>query len=260
MSDTRLVYGFHAVVSRLRQRPDAVHAIYVDAVRSDRRMQELIALAAERQVRLALVDARRLDGMAGGARHQGVVAEVALAPQRDLDEMLDGLTKPALLLVLDGVQDPHNLGACLRVADAFGVHAVVAPKDRAAGLNATVMKVASGAAETVPFIAVTNLARALREIRERGIWVVGTDADAPAALYDATFASALAWVLGAEGEGMRRLTREACDELVSIPMLGTVQSLNVSVAAGVCLGETLRQRRASAAKAVPKLEKPFENK
>jgi 23S rRNA (guanosine2251-2'-O)-methyltransferase len=257
VSETRLVYGFHAVVSRLRQRPDAVHAIYVDAARSDRRMQELIALAAERQVRLAPVDAQRLDGMAPQARHQGVVAEVATAPQQGLDDILDGLTEPALLLVLDGVQDPHNLGACLRVADAFGVHAVVAPKDRAAGLNATVAKVASGAAETVPFVSVTNLARTLRDLKERGIWVVGADAVAPAGLYDAAFSGALAWVLGAEGEGMRRLTREACDERVSIPMLGTVQSLNVSVAAGVCLGETLRQRRVSAAKAIPKLEKPF---
>jgi 23S rRNA (guanosine2251-2'-O)-methyltransferase len=260
VSETRLVHGFHAVVSRLRQRPDAVRAVYVDAARSDRRMRELIALAAEHQVRLAPVDAQRLDGMAPQGRHQGVVAEVAMAPQRTLDEILDALTQPALLLVLDGVQDPHNLGACLRVADAFGVHAVVAPKDRAAGLNATVAKVASGAAETVPFVAVTNLARTLREIKERGVWVVGADADAPAGLYDATFTGALAWVLGAEGEGMRRLTREACDERVGIPMLGTVQSLNVSVAAGVCLGETLRQRRASAAKTLPKSERPFENK
>jgi 23S rRNA (guanosine2251-2'-O)-methyltransferase len=154
------------------------------------------------------------------------------------------LDEPALLLILDGVTDPHNLGACLRVADAMGVHAVIAPKDRAVGINATVSKVASGAAETVPYIAVTNLARAMRELKEQGIWIIGTDERAEQDFYSVELKAALAWVLGAEGEGMRRLTREHCDELVRIPMLGTVESLNVSVAAGVCLAETRRQRRA----------------
>jgi 23S rRNA (guanosine2251-2'-O)-methyltransferase len=157
-------------------------------------------------------------------------------------EVLDALSGPALLLVLDGVQDPHNLGACLRVADAFGVHAVIAPKDRAVGITAVVSKVATGAAETVPYIAVTNLARTLRELKERNIWLYGADETATASLWDVRLNGALAWVLGAEGEGMRRLTREHCDELVRIPMTGSVQSLNVSVAAGVCLGETARQR------------------
>jgi len=152
--------------------------------------------------------------------------------------------KTTLLLVLDGVQDPHNLGACLRVADAFGVHAVVAPKDRAVGMTPVVAKVASGAAETVPYVTVTNLARTLRELKEDGVWIVGTDDQAGTSLYGARFDGPLAWVLGAEGEGMRRLTREHCDELVRIPMAGAVESLNVSVAAGVCLGETTRQRGA----------------
>jgi 23S rRNA (guanosine2251-2'-O)-methyltransferase len=159
-----------------------------------------------------------------------------------LDDVLDTLTEPALLLVLDGVQDPHNLGACLRSADAFGVHAVIAPKDRAVGINATVEKVACGAAQTVPYITVTNLARTLRELQERDIWVIGMDGEAETNLYDVQHTGAVAWVLGAEGEGMRRLTRETCDQLVRIPMQGSVESLNVSVSTGVCLYEARRQR------------------
>ncbi|MGH7553948.1 MAG: 23S rRNA (guanosine(2251)-2'-O)-methyltransferase RlmB, partial [Longimicrobiales bacterium] len=175
---------------------------------------------------------------------QGVVARVdAAGPARDLDSVLDSLDEPALLLILDGVTDPHNLGACLRVADAMGVHAVIAPKDRAAGITPIVEKVASGAAETVPFISVTNLARAMRELKEREIWLIGADQEAERDLYSVKLEGPLAWVLGAEGEGMRRLTRENCDELVRIPMLGTVESLNVSVSAGICLAETRRQRR-----------------
>jgi 23S rRNA (guanosine2251-2'-O)-methyltransferase len=190
------------------------------------------------------VDNKRLDGMTGNARHQGVAARVELAQLPvHIDDVLDTLTEPALLLILDGVTDPHNLGACLRVADAMGVHAVIAPKDRAVGLNATVSKVASGAAETVPYIAVTNLARTMRELKEREIRLIGSDVKAEQDLYSAKFRGALAWVLGAEGEGMRRLTRENCDELVRIPMLGAVESLNVSVSAGICLAETRRQRR-----------------
>ena len=182
--------------------------------------------------------------MAPEGRHQGVVAKVsaALALPHTLDGVLEGLSEPALLLVLDGVQDPHNLGACLRVADAMGAHAVIAPKDRAAGLNPTVRKVASGAAETVPFITVTNLARTLRELQELGIWVVGTAGEAENDLFGMKLDGPLALVLGAEGEGLRRLTRENCDQLARIPMFGTVESLNVSVAAGICLFEARRQR------------------
>ena len=159
-----------------------------------------------------------------------------------LDDVLDTLEEPAFLLVLDGIQDPHNLGACLRVADAVGAHAVIAPKDRAVGLTQTAIKVASGAAESVPYITVTNLARTLRELKERDIWVVGTDAEGKDDLYSAQWPAATAWVLGAEGDGLRRLTRETCDQLVTIPMLGSVQSLNVSVATGVCLYEARRRR------------------
>jgi 23S rRNA (guanosine2251-2'-O)-methyltransferase len=243
MTDSKVIYGFHAVTSRLRSAPDAIREIYVDAARKDHRGADLLALAKTRNVRVMTVDARRLDGMTGNARHQGVAASVApVKLATHIDDVLETLTEPALLLILDGVTDPHNLGACLRVADAMGVHAVIAPKDRAVGLNATVSKVASGAAETVPYIAVTNLARTLRELKDRDIWITGTDEHATTDLYAAKLDGARALVLGAEGEGMRRLTRENCDELVRIPMLGSVESLNVSVSAGICLAETRRQR------------------
>lgn len=243
MSDSRIIYGFHAVTSRLRQDAAGISEIFLDASRNDARARDLGKLAGERNVRIIAADARRLDGLTGNARHQGVAARVAVVPlQRDLQAIVAAAGKSVLLLVLDGVQDPHNLGACLRVADAFGVHAVVAPKDRAVGITPVVAKVASGAAETVPYITVTNLARTLRELKEDGVWIVGTDDAAQNSLYSARFDGPLAWVLGAEGEGMRRLTREHCDELVRIPMAGTVESLNVSVAAGVCLSEIARQR------------------
>ena len=244
MSDLRLIYGFHAVLSRLRQRDGGVKEIYLDQSRSDRRAKDLAQVAGERGVRVILVDGARLDGMTQHARHQGVVAraEAAERPPRDIEDVLDALTEPALLLVLDGVTDPHNLGACLRVADAMGAHAVIAPKDRAVAITPTVEKVASGAAETVPFIAVTNLARTMRELKEREVWLIGADEDAERDLYSIKLDASIAWVLGAEGEGMRRLTRENCDELARIPMHGTVESLNVSVSAGICLAEARRQR------------------
>lgn len=245
--ETRLIHGFHAIVSRLRNAPDDIREIHLAATRQDARARDLLRLAEAAGIRVISTDAARLDGMAGGANHQGVVARVAAQMRHlSIDDVLDGLHEPALLLVLDGVTDPHNLGACLRVADAAGVHAVIAPKDRACGLNATVIKVASGAADTVPYIAVTNLARGLRELKERDIWVVGTAGEATGDLYAVDQRRALAWVMGAEGDGMRRLTRETCDELVRIPMLGSVESLNVAVSAGVCLYETVRQRRSGA--------------
>src|SRR4051812_324282 len=244
MADTRIIYGFHAVHSRLRQSADSVKELYLDAAREDRRAQELLMTAESRGARVMRVDEKRLDGMTHHARHQGVAARIELARlPTHIEDVLEGLEEPPLLLVLDGVTDPHNLGACLRVADAMGVHAVIAPKDRAVGINATVSKVASGAAETVPYIAVTNLARAMRELKDRGVWLLGADERAEQDLYAARLAGPLAWVLGAEGEGMRRLTRESCDELVRIPMLGTVESLNVSVSAGICLSESRRQRQ-----------------
>jgi 23S rRNA (guanosine2251-2'-O)-methyltransferase len=246
MNGRRVVYGLHAVTAALKRRPGAVFEVFLDAGRSDPRARRVADLAKAAGVRLHETDADRLEGFAKGGRHQGVAAfveEVTLAGS--LNEVLDDLAEPAFLLVLDGVQDPHNLGACLRVADAMGVHAIVAPKDRATGLTATVHKVASGAAESVPFIPVTNLARTLRELKDKGIWVVGAAGGEAATLFDAKLSGPLALVLGAEDEGLRRLTRETCDELISIPMLGQVESLNVSVAAGICLYEARRQRHAS---------------
>lgn len=211
-------------------------------------MRQFTDRAREAGIRLIESDGVRLAKMAGSHGHQGVVARVnAVAVITSLDELLEqleasGVASP-LILVLDGVTDPHNLGACLRVADGAGAHAVIAPKDHAAGINATVAKVASGAAETMPYFMVTNLARTLGELKERNIWCIGTSDDAPKTIYDADLKGPVALVLGAEGEGMRQLTRKTCDELVSIPMHGAVESLNVSVASGVCLYEALRQRR-----------------
>jgi 23S rRNA (guanosine2251-2'-O)-methyltransferase len=245
VADTRFIYGFHAVNARLRQSAGSVEEIYLAAGRQDGRTRDLVKLAEAQGVRVIATDPERLDGMAGGpgARHQGVVARVSAAQRHvTLDDVLDTLAEPALLLVLDGVQDPHNLGACLRVADAAGAHAVVAPKDRAVGLNATAVKVACGAADTVPYVTVTNLARALREMQERGVWAVGADAEADKDIYGVDLKAPLALVLGAEGSGLRRLTRETCDALVRIPMHGSVESLNVSVASGICLFEARRQR------------------
>jgi 23S rRNA (guanosine2251-2'-O)-methyltransferase len=241
--EPRVVFGFHAVLASLRADPSSVLEILLDEARRDARGRELAALAERAGVRLARVPVKRLDGFYGGGRHQGVVARVALKRAIDtLEDLLDGLHEPPLLLVLDGVTDPHNLGACLRVANAAGAHAVIAPKDRAAGINPTVSKVASGAAEATPYLMVTNLARTLDELKERDVWVIGTAADAREDLHAARLPEAVAWVLGAEGEGMRRLTRERCDTLVRIPMRGAVESLNVSVAAGIVLYESVRGR------------------
>ena len=207
----------------------------------DTRAKDLVAVAERSKVRLMRVGKERLDGF--GGKHQGVVAMVNLKNlAAELDDVLEGKDQP-FLLVLDGVTDPHNLGACLRVANAAGAHAVVAPKDRAAGITPAVSKVASGAAEATPYLMVTNLARTLAEIKERNIWVVGADERAGKTLHEENLPDAIAWVLGAEGEGMRRLTRESCDLLVRIPMQGEVESLNVSVAAGVCLFESVRRRK-----------------
>ena len=249
MNQSRIVFGFHAVTVLLRQRPESIVELHVGSERSDGRMRDLLNLAEQRQVRVMAAPGERLDGLAGHGRHQGVVARVEEAKRsHSLDDTLDAVTGPPLLLVLDGIQDPHNLGACLRVADAAGVSAVVAPKDRAVGLNATAAKVASGAAETVPYFPVTNLARTLRELKERSIWIVGTDENAKDDLFTADFPESVAWVLGAEGEGMRRLTREHCDFLVRIPMQGVVESLNVSVAAGIVLFESVRRRQSKGKK------------
>src|SRR5437899_1491693 len=242
MTDTRQLFGFHAVIARLRAQPQSVRDLYVGNSRHDRRVRELIERAETLGVAVHAVDDARLAALAGNDKHQGVVAVVAGgAAHRTLDDVLENLPEPPLLLVLDGVTDPHNLGACLRSADAFGVHAVVVPKDRAVGVNATVAKAASGAADTIPVITVTNLARALRDLKSRGVWIVGADVGGES-LFDADLTGPLAWVLGAEGSGLRRLTRESCDRIVGVPLQGAVESLNVSVAAGICLFATRRAR------------------
>ncbi|MGH8686232.1 MAG: 23S rRNA (guanosine(2251)-2'-O)-methyltransferase RlmB [Burkholderiales bacterium] len=243
MREPRVVFGFHAVLARLRADPASVLELFVDETRHDARIKDAAVVAERAGVKVMKVPTKRLDGFYGGGRHQGIVARVQVKDLgHSLDEILEQVQGPPLLLLLDGVTDPHNLGACLRVANAAGVHAVVAPKDRAAGISAAVSKVASGAAESTPYLMVTNLARTIDELKEREIWIVGTDERAEQTLYDANLPQAIAWVLGAEGEGMRRLTREKCDLLVRIPMAGTVASLNVSVAAGICLFDSTRRR------------------
>jgi len=234
----------------LERSPGRVRRVLLAGGRDARRLDELRALAARAGVPVAEADDATLERLAAGVRHQGVVAEIApraVDPETQLEEALEAAGAAPLLLVLDGVQDPHNLGACLRSADAAGVAAVIVPRDRAAGLTAAVRKVAAGAAETVPLVPVVNLARTLREFKARGVWLVGADDAAERTLYEADLTGPVALVLGSEGEGMRRLTRECCDQLVAIPMAGAVESLNVSVAAGVVLFEAVRQRRAAAA-------------
>jgi len=240
--EPRVVFGFHAVLSRVRADPSSVLEIFLDETRNDARARDLAAAAERSKVHLMRVPTKRLDGFYGGGRHQGVVARIEVRNSVDtLDELLDQIEKP-LLLVLDGVTDPHNLGACLRVANAAGAHAVIAPRDRAAGITPAVSKVASGAAESTPYLMVTNLARAIKDLKEKNIWVIGADEGADQSLYEADLPESIAWVLGAEGEGMRRLTRESCDLRVRIPMQGEVESLNVSVSAGICLFESVRRR------------------
>lgn len=244
---TRLIFGFHAVTARIRHDASTIEEVYVDASRHDRRMSDLLRAAKAANLRITQADDQRLDAMVGTRRHQGVVARAGeLSLARNLSELLDAIQGPPLLLLLDGVTDPHNLGACLRVADGAGAHAVVAPKDRAVGLNATASKVASGAADTMPYITVTNLARAMRELQEHDIWLTGTTEDAEQTLYDVDYTGGTAFVMGSEGEGLRRLTCENCDRLVSLPMQGSVESLNVSVASGICLYEARRQRMLTA--------------
>lgn len=241
-----IVHGFHAVGARIRRHPESITELYVDADRQDPRMRDLLALAELSGLRPIAVPSHRLDRLSPGRRHQGVVAIAeASLPTLDLPTMLDRLDGPARLLVLDGVTDPRNLGACLRVADGAGAQAVIAPKDHAAPLTEVAIQTASGAAESVPYIMVTNLSRAIDAMQDRGIWIVGTDDEAESDVYEAELPDSIAWVVGAEGKGLRRLTRERCDLLVRIPMAGAVSSLNVAVACGVVLYEGLRRSRAS---------------
>lgn len=254
MSGGAVVYGLHAVHAIVARRPQDVLRLCVAQGRDDQRMRELRALAASHGVKVTTAPASSLDQETGGATHQGVLAEVRPSASLNENALLDLLTaaqSPPLVLVLDGVSDPHNLGACLRTADAAGATAVVAPRDRAAGLTPAVRKVAAGAAEVIPFAQVTNLARALRDMKSAGLWIAGTAGDGEQALFDADLSGPLAIVMGSEGRGLRRLTRECCDFSIRLPMLGSVASLNVSVAAGITLYEALRQRRAQVAKPEP---------
>ena len=245
MADTRTLHGFHAVTARLRQRPESVRAIYVDAGRHDARARDLAARAAASDVAVHPVDAVRLQSLTGHERHQGVVAIVdAAMPHVTLDDVLETAAEPPLLLILDGVTDPHNLGACLRSAAAAKVTAVIVPKDRAVGLTPVVRRASAGGADRVPLIAATNLARALRTLKDAGVWITGLAGETETSVYDIDLKGPVALVLGSEGEGMRRLTRETCDFLARIPMPGAMESLNVSVATGVVLFEALRQRSA----------------
>ena len=240
------IYGLHTVTAALNHEPEQVCGLWVERQRRDGRMQVLLDQAAGYGVAIHWTDRVELDRLSGGARHQGVVARLAVRPhghdEADLPKLLAGMDGSALLLVLDGVQDPHNLGACLRSAAAAGAQAVIAPVDRAAGLNATVRKVASGAAEIVPFVPVTNLVRTLRSLQEQGVWIIGAAGEADDTLYAVDFTLPTAIVLGAEEKGLRRLTREVCDRLARIPMAGDMESLNVSVATGIFLFEARRQR------------------
>ncbi|PVZ09702.1 MULTISPECIES: 23S rRNA (guanosine(2251)-2'-O)-methyltransferase RlmB [unclassified Pseudomonas] len=245
MSQLEKIYGVHAVEALLRHHPKRVKQIWLSEGRSEPRVQALLELAGQYRVAIGAVDRKEMDTWVEGV-HQGVVAEVSPSQvwgEAMLEELLERSETPPLLLVLDGVTDPHNLGACLRSADAAGVTAVIVPKDKSATLTAVVRKVACGAAEVVPLVAVTNLARTLEKLQQRGLWVVGTAGEAQTLIYDQDLTGPLVMVMGAEGKGMRRLTREHCDYLVKLPMGGSVSSLNVSVATGVCLFEAVRQRR-----------------
>lgn len=244
MAATELVFGLHSVEAVLR-RPDRLVALWFDRGRRDQRLQALAQAAQRAGLEPQWVSRQELDKLAGGDRHQGAAARVRPAEVRNetfLEQLLTGLQEAPFLLILDGITDPHNLGACLRSADAAGVHAVIVPRDKACGLTPVVRKVASGAAESVPFVQVTNLARTLRMLQQNGVFLVGAAGEAGQSLYDADLQGPLGVVMGAEGSGLRRLTREHCDQLIRIPMAGSVESLNVSVATGVCLFEARRQR------------------
>lgn len=242
---TEMIHGIHAVQAFLDKSPHNILEIFIQQNRQDKRIQDIIAQATQQKLPIHLINNNKLQALVGDSVHQGIIARVKTQPALDENALLDllaQLSEPAFLLVLDHIQDPHNLGACLRTADAAGVHAVIVPKNDAVGLTATVRKVACGAAETVPFVQVTNLVRTLETLKQQGIWIIGTADAAQANLFSADLTKPIALVMGAEGKGLRQLTQKHCDELVYIPMQGSVSSLNVSVATGICLFETFRQR------------------
>ncbi|MEJ2043419.1 MAG: 23S rRNA (guanosine(2251)-2'-O)-methyltransferase RlmB [Reinekea sp.] len=252
MAESFWIYGLHSAQSAIENHPERIKDVYILKGRQDNRMNAFLDQVRAQSLKFHLASREEFERLLQkqelkDIRHQGVLVQTTAAPvlrENDLEAMLDQLPEPAFLLVLDGVTDPHNIGACLRTCDAAGVHGLIVPKDKSATLTATAVKIASGASETVPFFAVTNLARTLEALKERGIWVYGTAGEASSSIYKHKFSGPMALVMGAEGKGMRRLTRDICDELIHIPMAGDVSSLNVSVAAGVCLFEVVRQRQA----------------
>lgn len=246
MSKSELLYGIHAVDALLEKQPERFIEVYALKGREDERLNNILAKLNEWGISVQLMHRKAMDDKSEGEQHQGIIARVKTAKvlnDNDLDSLLESLTEPPFLLILDGVTDPHNLGACLRSADAAGVHAVIIPKDNSASLTPVVRKVACGAAESVPLIHVTNLARAMRSLQDKGIWIYGTAGEATQNLYDCKLEGGMALAMGAEGKGLRRLTREHCDQLIKLPMAGGVSSLNVSVATGICLFEVVRQRQ-----------------
>ncbi|MGK0499095.1 MAG: 23S rRNA (guanosine2251-2'-O)-methyltransferase [Oceanicoccus sp.] len=244
MNELHAVFGIHAVEALLQSQSNRIDELWLQQGRNDQRIKDIQRHANQLGIKCRVVSREELDEQSEG-NHQGVMAKAKPAQtlrDRDLKELLDSIEHQPLLLILDGITDPHNLGACLRTADAAGVDAVIAPKDNSAPLNGVVRKVACGAAEVIPYIQVTNLVRTMKDLQDRGVWITGTAGEAEQSVYDADLKGAVALVMGAEGKGMRRLTRENCDYLIKLPMAGSVSSLNVSVATGVCLFELVRQR------------------
>ena len=245
MSEERIIYGFHSITSLIRIDPLSIKEIFIDEYRTDGRVSDLMKLIEIHKIKYHLSNKDRLDGFVASQKHQGVVAKIYEVKDKyvTIEDIVEvDKSGPLLLLILDGIEDPHNLGACFRVADAMGVSAIVCPKDNAVGLNATVRKVASGGAESVPFVVVTNLSRTIRYLKDNGIFIYGTDDTSDKSLNQINFNGSIALIMGSEGKGMRRLTKDLCDDIFSIPMLGQVESLNVSVASGICLYEINRQK------------------
>ena len=246
MSAEKIIYGFHSITSHIRIDPLSIKEIFIDELRTDGRVNDLMKLIETHQIKYYLSSKDRLDGFVSNQKHQGVIAKIREVKNKHvtIEDIIEAdQSKPFLFLILDGIEDPHNLGACFRVADAMGVNAIVCPKDNAVGLNSTVRKVASGGADSVPFVVVTNLARTIRYLKENGVFIYGTDDESPNTLNQISFSGSIALIMGSEGKGMRRLTKELCDDIFSIPMLGQVENLNVSVASGICLYEINRQKK-----------------
>ena len=245
MSHQPIVFGLHAVQAILQRQPERILRLHVVNVRGDKKMEAILSLASDANIHVETATRQQLDRLCNEGNHQGVVAlctKASVYGESDLKSFLANLDAPPFLLILDGVQDPHNLGACFRSADAAGVHAIIAPKDKSVGITPVVSKVACGATEALPFFQVTNLARTIEAIKAENIWVYGAAGEADKTIYQTALTGPLALVLGSEGDGLRRLTRDLCDGLVKIPMFGSVSSLNVSVATGICLFEAVRQR------------------